>query len=86
MSTRLRSLSRVKRVVIKIGSALLVDRGSGIRKDWLDAISDDIAALKSRGTDVLVVSSGATACARARFCSLSAIPRSAAAISTPAPP
>mgnify|MGYP006149972669 CR=1 FL=1 len=49
MGTRLRSLSRVKRVVIKIGSALLVDRGSGIRKDWLDAICDDIAALKARG-------------------------------------
>ncbi|MGL4198320.1 MAG: glutamate 5-kinase [Allorhizobium sp.] len=64
MSTRLRSLSRVKRVVIKIGSALLVDRGSGIRKDWLDAISDDIAALKARGMDVLVVSSGAIALGR----------------------
>lgn len=64
MSTRLRSLSRVKRVVIKIGSALLVDRGSGIRKEWLDAISDDIAALKARGTDVLVVSSGAIALGR----------------------
>ncbi|MBC2772534.1 glutamate 5-kinase [Rhizobium sp. AQ_MP] len=64
MSTRLRSLSRVKRVVIKIGSALLVDRGSGIRKPWLDAICDDIAALKARGTDVLVVSSGAIALGR----------------------
>lgn len=64
MSTRLRSLSRVKRVVIKIGSALLVDRGSGIKKEWLDAISDDIAALKARGTDVLVVSSGAIALGR----------------------
>jgi glutamate 5-kinase len=64
MAARLRSLSRVKRVVIKIGSALLVDRGSGIRKPWLDAISDDIAALKARGTDVLVVSSGAIALGR----------------------
>lgn len=64
MGTRLRSLSRVKRVVIKIGSALLVDRGSGIRKEWLDAICDDIAALKARGTDVLVVSSGAIALGR----------------------
>lgn len=64
MSTRIRSLSRVKRVVIKIGSALLVDRASGIRKTWLDAICDDIAALKSRGTDVLVVSSGAIALGR----------------------
>ncbi|KPF45153.1 glutamate 5-kinase [Rhizobium sp. G187] len=64
MTTRLRSLSRVKRVVIKIGSALLVDRGSGIKSEWLDAISDDIAALKARGTDVLVVSSGAIALGR----------------------
>jgi glutamate 5-kinase len=64
MSTRIRSLSRVKRVVIKIGSALLVDRATGIRKAWLDAISDDIAALKARGTDVLVVSSGAIALGR----------------------
>lgn len=64
MAARLRSLSRVKRVVIKIGSALLVDRGSGIRKPWLDAISDDIATLKARGTDVLVVSSGAIALGR----------------------
>ncbi|MCZ8177918.1 MAG: glutamate 5-kinase [Rhizobium sp.] len=64
MAARFRSLSRVKRVVIKIGSALLVDRGSGIRKPWLDAISDDIAALKARGTDVLVVSSGAIALGR----------------------
>ncbi|KQW27856.1 glutamate 5-kinase [Rhizobium sp. Root274] len=64
MSTRIRSLSRVKRVVIKIGSALLVDRATGIRKSWLDAICDDIAALKARGTDVLVVSSGAIALGR----------------------
>jgi glutamate 5-kinase len=64
MSTRIRSLSRVKRVVIKIGSALLVDRATGIRKAWLDAICDDISALKARGTDVLVVSSGAIALGR----------------------
>lgn len=64
MSSRIRSLSRVKRVVIKIGSALLVDRATGIRKAWLDAICDDIAALKARGTDVLVVSSGAIALGR----------------------
>ena len=57
-------VTAAKRLVIKIGSALLVDRGSGIRKAWLDAISDDIAALKARGTDVLVVSSGAIALGR----------------------
>ncbi|EHS50712.1 Glutamate 5-kinase [Rhizobium sp. PDO1-076] len=64
MATKLRSLSRCKRIVIKIGSALLVDRASGLNKAWLDAICDDIAALKARGTDVLVVSSGAIALGR----------------------
>lgn len=64
MSTARKPLSRYKRIVIKIGSALLVDRGSGLKKAWLDAICDDIAGLKARGIDVLVVSSGAIALGR----------------------
>ena len=64
MSTSAHSISRSRRVVIKIGSALLVDRASGLKKAWLDAICDDIAALKASGTDVLVVSSGAIALGR----------------------
>ncbi|GEO85804.1 MULTISPECIES: glutamate 5-kinase [Alphaproteobacteria] len=64
MSAGRKSLTRYKRIVIKIGSALLVDRGSGLKKAWLDAICDDIAALKARGIDVLVVSSGAIALGR----------------------
>jgi glutamate 5-kinase len=64
MSTARKPLSRYKRIVIKIGSALLVDRGSGLKKAWLDAICDDIADLKARGVDVLVVSSGAIALGR----------------------
>ena len=54
----------VSRVVVKIGSALLVDRKSGLKKDWLDSVCADIAALRARGVEVLVVSSGAIALGR----------------------
>ncbi|BCH52667.1 glutamate 5-kinase [Agrobacterium vitis] len=64
MSAPLASLSHYKRIVIKIGSALLVDRGSGLKHAWLDAVCDDIAALRARGVEVLVVSSGAIALGR----------------------
>ena len=58
-------LSRAKRVVIKIGSALLVDQATGtLRRSWLDALADDIGRLKSRGQDVIIVSSGAIALGR----------------------
>ncbi|WP_099866915.1 glutamate 5-kinase [Pararhizobium haloflavum] len=53
-----------RRIVVKIGSALLVDRASGLRHDWLTALSEDIAALRAAGADVLVVSSGAIALGR----------------------
>ncbi|ABD55201.1 glutamate 5-kinase [Jannaschia sp. CCS1] len=59
------SLTGAKRVVVKIGSALLVDRHTGdLRADWLAALADDIAALKGAGTDVILVSSGAIALGR----------------------
>ena len=58
------SLSRYRRIVVKIGSALLVDRRTGLRKEWLASMVDDIGALAARGTDVLVVSSGAIALGR----------------------
>ncbi|WP_429931333.1 glutamate 5-kinase [Agrobacterium vitis] len=64
MSAPLASLSQHKRIVIKIGSALLVDRGSGLKHAWLDAVCDDIAALRAKGVEVLVVSSGAIALGR----------------------
>jgi len=58
-------LGDLRRVVVKIGSALLVDEASGaIRHDWLAALAADIAALKARGTEVLLVSSGAVAVGR----------------------
>ncbi|MBL8838148.1 MAG: glutamate 5-kinase [Alphaproteobacteria bacterium] len=60
-----RHLDSARRLVVKIGSALLVDDASGdVRRAWLDALADDIAALRARGVEVLVVSSGAIAVGR----------------------
>ena len=53
-----------KRLVVKIGSALLVDRVSGLKTDWLSALALDVAAAKARGTDVVLVSSGSIALGR----------------------
>ena len=58
-------LETFRRVVLKVGSALLVDRGPGrLKQAWLAALAEDIAALHARGVDVLVVSSGAIALGR----------------------
>jgi glutamate 5-kinase len=60
-----RSLAAAKRVVVKIGSALLVDdETGGIRRKWLDALADDVAALRASGQEVVLVSSGAIAVGR----------------------
>jgi glutamate 5-kinase len=54
-----------KRIVVKIGSSLLVDTASGTLKgEWLEALADDIAALRAQGKEVIVVSSGAIALGR----------------------
>jgi len=54
-----------RRIVVKIGSSLLVDAGSGtLRQQWLEALADDIARLRKEGREVLVVSSGAIALGR----------------------
>lgn len=58
-------LTSARRVVVKIGSALLVDRASGdLRTDWLTSIAEDVAELKARGADVVLVSSGSIALGR----------------------
>ncbi|WVT73007.1 glutamate 5-kinase [Sinorhizobium chiapasense] len=64
MSKTRKPLLKYRRVVIKIGSALLVDRATGLKKSWLDAMCADIAGLKAKGVEVLVVSSGAIALGR----------------------
>ncbi len=59
------TLDSFRRVVIKVGSSLLVDRTAGQpKRAWLEALADDIMALHGRGAEVLVVSSGAIALGR----------------------
>ncbi|KAA5610985.1 glutamate 5-kinase [Rhodovastum atsumiense] len=59
------SLGTARRLVVKIGSALVVDAAHAApRMAWLAGIAADIAALRARGVDVIVVSSGAIALAR----------------------
>lgn len=59
------ALAGYRRLVIKIGSALLVDGKSGkLRAEWLSALAGDIATLKAEGRDVVIVSSGAIALGR----------------------
>jgi len=58
-------LTASQRLVVKIGSALLVDRVSGeLRADWLRQLAQDVAWLKGQGTDVILVSSGSIALGR----------------------
>lgn len=59
------TLSDTKRLVVKIGSALLVDSDSGqLRQEWLLSLADDVARIRKRGTDVILVSSGSIALGR----------------------
>ncbi|MBV9552136.1 MAG: glutamate 5-kinase [Alphaproteobacteria bacterium] len=58
------ALASAKRVVVKIGSALLVDDGGLLRQAWLNALVDDIVRCRARGQHVIVVSSGAIAVGR----------------------
>ncbi|MDJ0933306.1 glutamate 5-kinase [Breoghania sp.] len=51
------------RIVVKIGSALLVEEGH-LKRDWLNFLADDLCRLTKRGTEVIVVSSGAIALGR----------------------
>jgi glutamate 5-kinase len=59
------ALGQFRRIVLKIGSALLVDRSRGrLNHAWLAALAEDVAELHGRGADVLVVSSGSIALGR----------------------
>ncbi len=63
--TPAQSLASARRLIVKVGSALLVDSGTHqIRRGWLDTVADDIAALRAQGVEVVVVTSGAVACGR----------------------
>lgn len=57
--------AKARLIVIKIGSALLADPATGaLNRAWLASLADDIAALRARGKQVIVVSSGAIALGR----------------------
>ncbi|WP_319547166.1 glutamate 5-kinase [Ruegeria conchae] len=59
------TLTAANRMVVKIGSALLVDRNTGqLRLEWLQSLAQDVAWLKGQGTDVILVSSGSIALGR----------------------
>lgn len=58
------SVTAARRLVVKIGSALLVQSGR-LRSDWLAGLAEDVAEAKGRGTDVILVSSGSIALGRA---------------------
>jgi len=59
------TLASSRRLVVKVGSALLVDEASGnIRRSWLETLIDDVARCRARGQEVLIVSSGAVAVGR----------------------
>jgi glutamate 5-kinase len=58
-------LRTTRRVVVKIGSALVVDdRTAAPRAAWLAGVAQDVAAMRARGVEVILVSSGAIALAR----------------------
>jgi glutamate 5-kinase len=60
------TLKSFRRIVVKVGSSLLVDSDAGrLKRDWLASLAADIAALHGEKRDMLVVSSGAIALARA---------------------
>jgi len=59
------SVAESRRLVVKVGSALLVDRKSGeLRANWLRALAHDVAEIRARKTDVILVSSGSIALGR----------------------
>ena len=58
------TLARAKRIVVKTGSALIAEAGAP-RREWLANLAADIAALRQRGKEVILVSSGAVALGRA---------------------
>ena len=63
--TAARRLTDAKRIVVKVGSALLVDAEKGrLNRSWLESFAADVARLRKRGQEVILVSSGAIALGR----------------------
>ena len=62
-----RSPETCKRLVIKIGSALLVDGEGNLRRDWLRSVIQEVKTARDRGQEVIIVSSGSIALGAARL-------------------
>lgn len=62
-----RRLASCKRLVLKIGSSLLADTSGQLRAAWLKSLGSDVADLRARGVEVVIVSSGAIALGRERL-------------------
>src|SRR4249919_774546 len=62
------SLKKFRRIVVKVGSSLLIDSDAGeVRASWLTALAADLAKLHAEGRELLIVSSGAIALGRSRL-------------------
>ncbi len=70
-------LGESRRLVVKIGSSLLVDDDGAIRRKWLAALAEDIAGLRAQDHEILLVSSGAISVGR-RLLGLARGPRNRA--------
>ena len=61
-------LAQARRLVVKVGSALLVDADTGrVNRTWLETLVEDLLRLRRRGQRVILVSSGAIALGRRRL-------------------
>jgi glutamate 5-kinase len=65
--SQLADTATCRRLVLKVGSALLVEKGGSLRRAWLKALVGEIADARSRGQEVVVVSSGAIALGASRL-------------------
>ena len=53
-----------QRIVIKIGSSLIIGADFGVRENWLETLAEDVAGLRRQGKQVVIVTSGAIALGR----------------------
>jgi glutamate 5-kinase len=58
------AFAAARRIVVKIGSSLLVGDNGEVRRDWLGVLADDVACCRARGQEAILVSSGAIAAGR----------------------
>jgi glutamate 5-kinase len=60
-------ISRARRLVVKVGSALVTDNGAGLALGFIEELARQLAALRADGREVLLVSSGAIAAGMQRL-------------------